>query len=117
MSSLSPSEKPSTSSDLQKQHEKERECSLAETQNFDEIDKRLEMLLARVTTLERSLSKLNFTTQPSCTAGNREDTDEELEGLENVLNAQERLLSDSADGEDIEEKEGVDPIQDLPEEN
>ncbi|XP_016990429.2 uncharacterized protein LOC108052538 [Drosophila rhopaloa] len=111
MSSSKSSEKPTTSSALQTQNATERV-----THGFDDIDKRLEMLLARVTTLESSLNKLNFTIKPG-SGGVPEDTDEELEALQDELDAQEHQLSDLAEEEDIEEKEEFDHIEELTKEN
>ncbi|XP_017040245.1 uncharacterized protein LOC108087416 [Drosophila ficusphila] len=116
MSSLNSTELPTTSSAaLQKRLSKERECSLAESQSFDEIDKRLEVLLARVSSLETSLHKLSSTIPPYC-SDDRGDTDEDLDALQNELDDEEHKFSDFVDDEEVDMKEDADDNQKLIEE-
>ncbi|XP_016994434.2 uncharacterized protein [Drosophila takahashii] len=116
MSSLKSTEKPTTSSAMQKSIQKDHGCPLRDTESLEAIDNRLKNLLTRLTTMENSLAELSVPLQAYFDEDHG-DTDQDLKDLQDALNDQDTELSDLADDEETGEKDDVCNVEELNEEN
>jgi len=116
MSSLNPSETPTTSSAVQKQTLKDQECTMSDPQSLEGIDNRLKSLMARLTTLENSLAELSLPLQ-TYFEGDRGDTDQDFETLQDALDVQDHELSDLEVENDIGDKKDDDDVKELKDED
>ncbi|KAH8364524.1 hypothetical protein KR084_007555 [Drosophila pseudotakahashii] len=114
MSSLKSTEKPTTSSAMQKSFQKDHGCPLRDTESLEAIDNRLKNLLTRLATMESSLAELSVPLQAYFDDG---DTDQDLKALQVDLDDQETELSDLAADEETGEKEDFYDIEKFNEEN